>query len=71
MEYLCGMEYTLSEEGTVIEFHLIVKTMHKNEDYKFYSEKERDKAHKKALGEKNLLLVHCYKHDSKETPENT
>jgi hypothetical protein len=44
--------------------------MNKNEDYKFYSEKERDKAHKKALGEKNLLLVHCYKHDSEEIPEN-
>lgn len=64
------MEYKLSEEGTVIEFHLIVKTMNKNEDYKFYSEKERDKEHKKALGEKNLLLVHCYTHDTEKNPED-
>jgi len=63
------MEYTLSEEGTVIEFHLIVKTMKKNEDYTFYSEKERDKEFKKALQEKNLLLAHRYKKDSEKTPE--
>ena len=63
------MEYTLSEEGTVIEFHLIVKTMKKNEDYKLYSEKERDREFKKALGEKNLLLAHRYKKDSEKTPE--
>jgi len=64
------MEYKLSKEGTVIEFHLIVKTMNKNEDYKFYSEKERDKEHKKAQGEKNLLLVHCYTHDTEKKPED-
>ena len=38
--------------------------------YKFYSEKERDKEHKKALGEKNLLLVHCYTHDTEKKPED-
>jgi hypothetical protein len=63
------MEYTLSEEGTVIEFHLIVKTMKKNEDYTFYSENERDREFKKALTEKNLLLAHRYKKDSEKTPE--
>lgn len=63
------MEYTLSEDGTVIEFHLIVKTMKKNEDYKFYSEKERDRAFKEALQEKNLLLAHRYKRDSEKKPE--
>lgn len=63
------MEYTLSEEGTVIEFHLIVKTMKKNEDYTFYSEKERDKEFKKALQEKNLLLAHRYTKNSEKTPE--
>lgn len=63
------MDYTLSAEGTVIEFHLIVKTMKKNEDYKFYSEKERDKEFKKALQEKNLLLAHRYTKDSEKTPE--
>ena len=63
------MEYTLSEDGTVIEFHLIVKTMKKNEDYKFYSEKERDRAFKKALEEKNLLMAHRYKKDSEKKPE--
>jgi hypothetical protein len=62
--------YTLSENGTVIEYHLIVKTMKKNEDYKFYSERERDKAFKKALEEKNLLLAHRYTKDSEQTPEN-
>jgi hypothetical protein len=61
--------YTLSENGTVIEYHLIVKTMKKNEDYKFYSERERDKAFKKALEEKNLLLAHCYTRDSEQIPE--
>jgi hypothetical protein len=61
--------YTLSENGTVIEYHLIVKTMKKNEDYKFYSERERDKAFKKALEEKNLLLAHRYIRDSEQTPE--
>ena len=63
-------DYTLSENGTVIEYHLIVKTMKKNEDYKFYSERERDKAFKKALEEKNLLLAHRYTKDSEQTPEN-
>lgn len=63
------MDYTLSEKGTVIEFHLIVKTMKNNEDYKFYSEKERDKEFKKALQEKNLLLAHRYTKDSEKTPE--
>jgi len=63
------MEYTLSEDGTVIEFHLIVKTMKKNEDYKFYSEKERDRAFKKALEEKNLLMAHRYKRDTEKKPE--
>ena len=63
------MEYTLSEDGTVIEFHLIVKTMKKNEDYKFYSEKERDRAFKKALEEKNLLMAHRYKKDTEKKPE--
>ena len=63
------MEYTLSEDGTVIEFHLIVKTMKKNEDYKFYSEQERDREFKKALEEKNLLLAHRYKKDSEKKPE--
>lgn len=63
------MEYTLSEEGTVIEFHLIVKTMKKNEDYKFYSEKERDRAFKKALEEKNLLMAHRYTKDTGKKPE--
>ena len=63
------MEYTLSEEGTVIEFHLIVKTMKKNEDYTFYSENERDREFKKALTENNLLLAHRYKKDSEKTPE--
>jgi hypothetical protein len=53
----------------VIEYRLIVKTMKKNEDYKFYSESERDKAFKKALEEKNLLLAHRYKRDSEQTPE--
>jgi hypothetical protein len=62
--------YTLSENGTVVEYHLIVKTMKKNEDYKFYSERERDKAFKKALEEKNLLLAHRYTRDSEQTPEN-
>ena len=62
-------EYTLSENGTVIEYHLIVKTMRKNEDYKFYSEKERDKAFNEALGEKYLLLAHRYTADSEKTPE--
>jgi hypothetical protein len=62
--------YTLSENGTVVEYHLIVKTMKKNEDYKFYSERERDKAFKKALEEKNLLLAHRYTKDSEQTPEN-
>jgi hypothetical protein len=61
--------YTLSENGTVIEYHLIVKTMKKNEDYKFYSERERDKAFKKALEEKNLLLAHRYTRDSEQTLE--
>jgi hypothetical protein len=61
--------YTLSENGTVVEYHLIVKTMKKNEDYKFYSERERDKAFKKALEEKNLLLAHRYTKDSEQTPE--
>jgi len=61
--------YTLSENGTVIEYHLIVKTMKKNEDYKFYSERERDKVFKKALEEKNLLLAHRYTRDSEQTPE--
>lgn len=61
--------YTLSENGTVIEYRLIVKTMKKNEDYKFYSESERDKAFKKVLEEKNLLLAHRYKRDSEQTPE--
>lgn len=63
-------DYILSENGTVIEYHLIVKTMKKNEDYKFYSERERDKAFKKALEEKNLLLAHRYTKDSEQTPEN-
>jgi hypothetical protein len=63
------MEYTLSEDGTVIEFHLIVKTMKKNEDYKFYSEKERDRAFKEALQEKNLLMAHRYKKDTEKKPE--
>jgi hypothetical protein len=63
-------DYILSENGTVIEYHLIVKTMKKNEDYKFYSERERDKAFKKALEEKNLLLAHRYTRDSERTPEN-
>jgi len=63
------MEYTLSKEGTVIEFHLIVKTMKKNEDYKFYSEKERDREFEKALEEKHLLLAHRYTRDSEKTPE--
>lgn len=63
------MEYTLSEEGTVIEFHLIVKTMKNSEDYTFYSENERDREFKKALTEKNLLLAHRYKKDSEKTPE--
>ena len=62
--------YTLSENGTVVEYHPIVKTMKKNEDYKFYSERERDKAFKKALEEKNLLLAHRYTKDSEQTPEN-
>ena len=61
--------YTLSENGTVIEYRLIVKTMKKNEDYKFYSESERDKAFNKALEEKNLLLAHRYTRDSEQTPE--
>jgi hypothetical protein len=43
--------------------------MKKNEDYKFYSERERDKAFKKALEEKNLLLAHRYTRDSEQTPE--
>ena len=62
-------KYTLSENGTVIEYHLIVKTMKKNEDYKFYSETERDKAFKEALEEKHLLLAHRYTRDSEKTPE--
>lgn len=63
------MEYTLSEEGTVIEFHLIVKTMKNSEDYTFYSENERDREFRKALTEKHLLLAHRYKKDSEKTPE--
>ena len=43
--------------------------MKKNEDYLFYSEKERDREFKKALTEKNLLLAHRYKKDSEKTPE--
>lgn len=69
MEYICRMKYKLSEENTVIEFHLIVKTMKKNEDYKFYSEDERDEAYRIAQGEKNLLLLHRYTHDSEKPPE--
>lgn len=63
------MDYTLSENDTVIEYHLIVKTMNKNEDYSFYSEKERDRAFKKALEEKNLLLAHRYVKDTEKKPE--
>lgn len=63
-------KYTLSENGTVIEYHLIVKTMKKNEDYKFYSEEERDRAFKKGLEEKNLLLAHRYTKDSELKPED-
>lgn len=43
--------------------------MKKNEDYKFYSEKERDRAFKEALQEKNLLMAHRYKKDSEKKPE--
>ena len=43
--------------------------MKKNEDYKFYSEKERDRAYNKALQEKNLLMAHRYKKDSEKKPE--
>lgn len=61
--------YKLSEEGTVLLYRLIVKTMYKNEDYPYYSENERDEAYRKALSEKNLLLTHRYTQDSEKTPD--
>lgn len=61
-------EYVLSDEGTIIEYHLIVKTMKSNDDIAFYSEAKRDKAFKKALEEKHLLLAHRYKTDTGKLP---